>query len=644
MRGVWRAWPQRLAAAAIAAFAAAAHAVPLEVYGHLPARDQMTLSPDGEQLAYVQPFEDGRAIVVVSVHDFKPREVIRLDRQKLRSIAWADDARLLVVTSQTTIPHGLLGAEQEWYSLAVHDFARHTITAVPSQFYARKLGLVTTIAGTVSIRRIDGHTVLFVPGVYVDKVTHPALLRADLDTGEQTMPMQSTRSRVSWFVDAAGKVVARTTYDDATRRWDIDIDSGDGLRTVDTGLAAIDQPQVDGFGSDSGSLLVTAPAKEGWSRRSLSIEKGSYGPPPANLEPGEKPLMDRQGLHLVGGLSRQSERYRFEDPNMQAHWEAVVEEFGTGNVRLQTQSDGFGRIVFEVDNPKDGYAYYLMDTRKDELSRLGDVYEGLHQTFEDRRIEYTAADGLKLQGFLTLPRGREAKKMPLVVLVHGGPASHDTGDFYWWSQALAEQGYAVLRANFRGSDLNTGLTEAGYGEWGRKMQSDLSDGVRHLAKLGLVDPARVCIAGASYGGYAALAGVTLEPGMYRCAVSVAGPSDLGAMLKWVNAQQRRPDSFTQRYWERFMGASGPDDPRLDPVSPARHADRVEVPVLLIHGEDDTVVPYEQSRMMFDALRAAHKNVTFEKLRSEDHWLSRSETRLQMLQATVRFLLANDPPQ
>ena len=635
----WRAaW-----ALAVALVAAAAQAVPLEVYGRLPTRDLMTLSPDGERLAYVQPLEDGRAIVVVSVPDFKPQDVIRLDKQKLRGLAWADDTRLMVTTSQTALPRGLVGPESEWRALSIHDLVKHTITEVPDRWHARKLGLVTAVSGSASIRKIGGHTVLFVPGVVVDKVTRPVLLRADLDSGDQDVAIRDTRDRVSWFVDAAGKVVAQSSYEEATKEWRIDVDSGDGLRTVDSGRAAIDYPVVTGFATEPSSLLVSAPSKEGGQWRDLALADGKYGPPPAGLAATEMPLMDRQRLHMVGARSRLGWHYRFDDANLQAHWQAIVEEFAESALSLESHSDSFGRIVFKVDG-KDGYAYYLMDTKKDELMKLGDVYDGLQKPFENRQVDYAAADGLPIQAYLTLPRGREAKRLPLVVLAHGGPAAHDGSDFDWWSQALAEQGYAVLRANFRGSDTSPALEAAGHGQWGRKMQSDLSDGVRHLAKEGLVDPARVCIVGASYGGYAALAGVTLESGVYRCAVSVAGPADLAGMLKWVNSRNGSQDNSTQRFWDRFMGVSGPDDPQLLAISPARHVDKVDVPILLIHGEDDTVVPYRQSETMFDALRAAHKDVRLEKLRDEDHWLSRSSTRQQMLQATVGFLLANNPPR
>jgi len=230
------------------------------------------------------------------------------------------------------------------------------------------------------------------------------------------------------------------------------------------------------------------------------------------------------------------------------------------------------------------------------------------------------------------------------VLVHGGPASRDVPGFDWWAQAIASRGYAVLQANFRGSTgYGDAFLEAGYGEWGRKMQTDLSDGVRWLADQGVIDPARVCVVGGSYGGYAAMAGPTLDTGVYRCAVSVNGVSDLRRMVDREARRRAEDENAAVRYWNRFMGAERLGDRSLDERSPVRLAAQADAPMLLIHGRDDTVVPVEQSRLMAQALRRAGKPVELIELDGEDHWLSRSDTRLTMLTAMIDFLLEHNPP-
>jgi dipeptidyl aminopeptidase/acylaminoacyl peptidase len=266
------------------------------------------------------------------------------------------------------------------------------------------------------------------------------------------------------------------------------------------------------------------------------------------------------------------------------------------------------------------------------------------ETAPIQAIAYSAADGLQIPAYLTLPRGVPAKALPLVVFPHGGPADRDEYGFDWWAQAMASRGYAVLQPEFRGSDgYGWDFLSAGFGEWGRKMQTDLSDGVRALAAQGTIDPKRVCIVGASYGGYAALAGATLDTGVYRCAASIAGISGLHDFLRWRESRDNSDDDTTTRYWLRFLGAASDDDPVLDQLSPIKHVDMVTIPILLIHGKDDTVVPIDQSEDMADALKDAKKDVTLVELEDEDHWLSRARTREQMLETLMDFLGKNNPP-
>jgi dipeptidyl aminopeptidase/acylaminoacyl peptidase len=244
-----------------------------------------------------------------------------------------------------------------------------------------------------------------------------------------------------------------------------------------------------------------------------------------------------------------------------------------------------------------------------------------------------------MDGILTLPPDREAKNLPLVMLPHGGPAAHDLPQFDWLAQAFAVHGYAVFQPNFRGStQRGAQFLRAGHGQWGRKMQTDISDGLAELVMQGIVDPKRACIVGASYGGYAALAGVTLQSGLYRCAVSYAGIADLGAYRDGEMAASNGNATLGRNLDEELGKRS-----TLDEVSPIRFVSNVSVPVLLIHGKNDTVVPHSQSDSMARALQRSGKEVQLLSLDGEDHWLSRSKTRTQMLEAAVSFVEKNDPP-
>jgi dipeptidyl aminopeptidase/acylaminoacyl peptidase len=316
-------------------------------------------------------------------------------------------------------------------------------------------------------------------------------------------------------------------------------------------------------------------------------------------------------------------------------------------VTLVSGSADWNRVIVHVEGTHTAGTYQLIDFRTHKSTPLADDYPGIPDGMIGpvSIFEYTASDGLGLQGVLTLPPGRDPHGLPVVVLPHGGPETRDFLGFDWWAQAFASRGYAVFQPNFRGSAwFGTAFRNAGFGQWGRKMQTDVSDGLAALAARGIIDPQRACIVGGSYGGYVALAGVTLQRGLYRCAVSVAGVSDLKGMLLHVSVTRgRRQDVAPLRYWHKFMGVENSNSDILDSLSPINLAARADAPILLIHGKDDSVVPFDQSDAMRKALARAGKPVEFVQLEGEDHWLSRSRTRTEMLQAAVAFVERNNPP-
>jgi dipeptidyl aminopeptidase/acylaminoacyl peptidase len=643
-----RSIPASLAVLLGALAATLAHAVPLEVYGRLPQLEDVALSPDGSKIAFVRTKADSRLLVIMSLANHEVVRALKVGDEKLRSIAWADDHDLMITTSVTALPWDLVGTEREWYILQIYNLKRRTLDVVPSPLLGRA-PVMNVTSGEVMVRQIRGHTVLFVPGYYLARsrfVATPlrALFRCDLTTGGEELLREGSPATQQWVVDADGRIAAEEDYTEQAQRWSIEVQKQGHLEEVASGRESIDYPRVLGFGPSADTLLVqsTEDGESVW--RLLFMKDGTFGPPMAERRTLDEPIEDGLTYRLIGGMHIDDEaHYFFFDATMEVRWQSILQAFPGERVRFVSSSADFLKIVVRLDGARDGYRYELVDLSTRRAEPIGDVYEELKHPLEARRITYSAADGLAIPAYLTLPEGKPPKGLPLIVLPHGGPADRDTADFDWWSEALADQGYAVLRPNYRGSTLNRHFLAAGFGEWGRKMQTDLSDGVRYLVKLGIVDPARVCIVGASYGGYAALAGVTLDPGVYRCAVSVSGISDLSRMLTWTDRAAVQGNKIAVRYWDRFWGANGPKDPVLERISPSAHVDAVSVPILLIHGRDDTVVPFEQSELMFEALRRAGKDVELVTLNHEDHWMSRSETRLQMLEASVAFLRAHDPP-
>jgi dienelactone hydrolase len=617
-----------------------AHAVPLAVYGGLPSVENVALSPDGSRVAYVRTEGDQRIVVIATVADRKMIRWVKVGSEKLRDLEWADDDNVMLTSS---ITDSMYGFKDEHFMLKVYSISANDVRTLPGKLLEMDDAdnVLNLISGEVMVRHIDGHTVVFVEGVHS---THgDALFRCDLTTRKTTMFRTDGGDNAYWLVDAKGQMAAERDYDPETQRWSIRIYHGGYSHEVVAGHAGLDIPALLGFGPTPDTLLVESVENGAKTWKLLSMSDGKFAEAMSEENVFNFAMHDPESHLMVGGVNVvDSAEYVFFDPVLEGRWKTVLKAFDGDSVQYVSASNDHTKILVLIEGPKHGYRYELIDLDKAAAVPIGKVYAGIDSPLEVRRVTYAAADGMQIPAYLTLPRERAPKNLPLVVLPHGGPEARDTADFDWWSQALAEQGYAVLRPNYRGSTVSEHLLEAGYGQWGRKMQTDLSDGVRYLAREGIVDPAKVCIVGASYGGYAALAGATIDPGVYRCAVSVAGISDLARMLNW-EGRGGADNRGTTRYWGRYWGASGATDPTLDTISPIKHLDAVKVPVLFIHGRDDTVVPYEQSQIMFDALKKNGRDVEFVTLNQEDHWLSRGATRLQMLETSIAFLRAHNPP-
>jgi dipeptidyl aminopeptidase/acylaminoacyl peptidase len=635
------------AAACIGIFVAAPCAVraaealtPLEVFGRLPTLEDVIISPDGTKIAFVRTAEDKRTLLVGRLKDAETLGGVRVGDTKLRGVEWIDDDNLLATVSSTSLPpFGYLGGMREWYQLATYNVSKRHLG--PLSFEVTNEKTFNVVVGETAVRDVGGQPMLFVPGYYVTDKTLPGLFTFSIPERRVRLIAKGPEPNTDWLIDEAGRIAAQFVYHDNSKLWEIKARKDDRLTLVASGTAAIDVPNVLGFSADGSAIIVRFVENGDSVWKPLNVKDGTWDAP---LEKGAafaRVIEDRKSGRIIGGVREVGgDQYVFFDNELQAHWNAILRTFPNERVLLASHSDEFSKVVVKIFGANDGYVYALYDWYTHHAAILGPVYAGLSAPAPVKAISYVAADGLTIPGFLTLPRGMPEKDLPLIVLPHGGPAVADTLEFDWWAQALASQGYAVLQPNYRGSALSLRFIEAGFGQWGRKMQTDLSDGVRYLAKQGVIDPARVCIVGGSYGGYAALAGVTLDPGVYRCAVAVAGISDLRRFRKWTIENHL---SWSQRYWDRFMGTADQNDPALIAISPIEHVSAVTVPVLLIHGRDDTVVPFEQSDVMLSALKRMGKSVQLVTMKHEDHWLSRSETRLQMLQASLEFLKVNNPP-
>ncbi|MGH9656208.1 MAG: alpha/beta fold hydrolase [Bryobacteraceae bacterium] len=253
-----------------------------------------------------------------------------------------------------------------------------------------------------------------------------------------------------------------------------------------------------------------------------------------------------------------------------------------------------------------------------------------------KSIRYRSSDGLEIPAYLTLPKGEEAKNLPLVVFAHGGPWARDSWGYHVFAQFFANRGYAVLQPNFRGSTgYGKKFLNAGNGEWGRKMQDDITWGVKHLAAQGIADPKRVAIVGGSYGGYAALAGVAFTPDVYAAAVSIVGPSSLITLLESIPP-----------YWEAerkimYARIADPDDPegrkKLEDESPLHAAARIRTPLMVVQGANDPRVKKRESDQIVIALRERGIAIEYLVAPDEGHGFAHPINNLAMIAAVERFL-------
>ncbi len=626
---------------------------PLQAYGALPSLELVQLSPSGRQVAFVNVSGEERRLVLVNLVTREQLGNIGVGSAKVRDLQWSGEGRVLVTTSETASALNLGVDVTEMTVGQVYDPASGR--AVP--LLANTRGLFPALLSEVTIVGDEGARELMVRAYSVERPERIDLYRVDPDTGRGRLAeMMFAETDDFVFDPVSRRTAARSEYDSRTGDWTLYVRPDDGaFREVWRTTAPIDIPMLMGMGADGDSVIVAAerpdlvqPDQEDARFFDVDLRTGAWRPVGFDFPPQSLTFHPVTGRLIgAGRIERDRPVRAFSDADANRLWALVEAALPDAAPSLVSWSHDFKHAILFTSGSGDSGTYYLLDVEAGELNGIGSTYPEIaaDQVAPMRPVTYAAADGLQIPGYLTTPPGIEnPKNLPLVVLAHGGPASRDTLGFDWWAQAIASRGFAVLQPNFRGSTgYGDAFTAAGYGEWGRKMQTDLSDGVRWLASEGVVDPARVCIVGASYGGYAAMAGPTLDVGVYRCAVSVNGVSDLRRMVDAEARTREHRDNETVRYWNRFMGVERLGDRSLDERSPARQAARADAPMLLIHGRDDTVVPIEQSRIMAQALRRAGKPVELVELDGEDHWLSRSGTRQRMLSETLRFLEAHNPP-
>jgi len=446
------------------------------------------------------------------------------------------------------------------------------------------------------------------------------------DQGNVRMGLEFTGSKLKvWYRKLPGddlKVAVRLTKDDFEDKvWDV------------VKLFA---------GSDEGYILKKA-------GNTVALRKFNF----ATRTPGDivyqNPQWDLTDFDV--GLDGKPRAAFYIDDKMRAVW--FDDQWKTLHARLEKALPGTdiwvtsraiddSRMLIYSGREDDPGALYLYTAAKRSLEFLGDYRPQIDHALlaTPKPIAFTARDKTVIHGYLTLPRGRPAKGLPLIILPHGGPYGiRDILAFDDDVQFLANRGYAVLQPNYRGSGgFGDDFDKLGDGQIGRRMQDDLDDGMEWLVQQGIADPHRVCVVGASYGGYAALWAVIRNPERYRCAVSFAGVTNWKKQLSY---SVRAIDKDEWRDWAKKVRG---DDEKfdLDSISPAKQIARLTRPVLLVHGDKDSRVPFSQFKEMRDAAQRAKAPVEPLVFAGEGHGFDKPEDRQRWFENLEAFLARNNP--
>ncbi|HEY2068198.1 MAG TPA: S9 family peptidase [Rhizomicrobium sp.] len=643
-----------VAAALCFVASAAVAAPPVEAFGNLPALTRVHLSPDGKHFSAIEPL-NGRPTVVVFALDAPTQPVIFGDPESFAEDSiWVNNDRLICIV------YGVI-TENTRKGLEIHRWSRAIAVSISGKEPVVLLKRTPAYRWNRSAARVVGldaddpnvaYMALWRVHESSDSYYALDLLKVNVETGSIDLVQHGNGDSAFFVMDGHGHAAARVDEKFAEGTFDMkdDVYLYDGDR--DHKAYSFDaskgwEAQIGDLTMDGSALVVQRYDDHGKISLDALPLNGTGAPSTLLSDPNydfEGDIVDEWTGRMIGGaIFADREEDRYLDPRRAKLQRGLDAALPSQTVRIVSVDKAGTNVIVSSEDPQNPRTYWLYNSQTHEMKALAQQYPTLQPSDlgEMKVYRYKAADGLEITSYLTLPPGKSsAKNLPLVVLPHGGPEARDALGFDWMAQFLASRGYAVLQPNFRGSaGYGKKFVDAGNGQWGLKMQSDISDGVRKAIADGIADPKRVCIVGASYGGYASLAGATFTPELYACAVSIAGissvPNIVGQTIWEEGAESSGAD-----YWKQRIGDISSNEQALLDVSPASHAANVRAPILLIHDDKDTTVKIDQSILENSALKKAGKDVQFITIDGDDHYLNLASTRIRVLKEIETFLDAH----
>lgn len=613
--------------------------LPLEVFYNDAMIEDIELSPDGTHLLALKNFGGDTVVMVVELASGKTIYPAKTDNKefKFNWVSWANNDRLLMsLRFDSRAPNGV-------------KYSQTRLLATDAKKQGKMITLVKPDedAPYNHVSQYQDNVISYLPDdpehvlISVDRemAHHQTVYKANVYSGRLTRVKKHSGSVRSWYADRQGNVRIGEHYDDKKGKFTYKIlDQATNKWIVAWEYKVFDEPSIGiaGFGSNPNELYIFAD-HEG--RQALfKTDLSQPGFPRElmlsheNYDVRGRLIYSRAHKEVVGLYYNDgSSRSVFWNKEFQAFQGGLDKALPDTSNYIVNMSEDARKYVLYTTNATNPGTYLYGDRDAKTLSPLAAAYPELTEDvlIEKQSRHYKARDGLELEGFLSLPKTFANKPTATIILPHGGPMSEDGKSFDMFSTFMANRGYVVFQPNFRGSSgYGHDFMMQAVGGMGLEMQDDLEDAVKYLIDEKIADPKKVCIVGASYGGYAALMGATKTPDLFQCAISFAGMSDLIKM------------SNNFRYFTNKNAARkqfGEDKNQLKETSPVRMAEKVKIPILLIHGDDDVVVPVEQSRVMARALKKHGKPHEYIELEEGTHHLDYLPHRQQTFEAMEKFL-------
>jgi dipeptidyl aminopeptidase/acylaminoacyl peptidase len=595
---------------------------------HTPEQSTFQVSPDGKYLSFMQPWEGRKNIFIRKIGSIDP--AVRITSETARDISsyfWKGNDHLLYGKD--------FGGDENFHVVSVGRDGKGLKDLTPSKkTRAEVLDDLQEINDEVLISSNKRNPEIF------------DIYRVNVKTGKSRMVAQNPGNIQGWITDHAGAVRAATTSDGVNTSLLYRASEKDKFKTV---LTTSFKEAVDPlfFTFDNKKLYVSS--NIGRDKRAIVV----LDPTTAKEEKVvfEHPDVDvsdlgyskhRKVLTEIDFTDWKSERKTI-DAQTDALYAALQAKLPGYELFLQSHSKDESKWIVAAFSDRTEGKRYLFDSGSGELTQLAVINPTLAE--QDmapmKPIQYKSRDGLTINGYLTLPVGRDPKNLPVIINPHGGPWARDVWGFNPEVQMLANRGYAVLQMNFRGSTgYGRKFWEVSFKEWGKTMQDDITDGVNWLVADGIADPKRVAIYGGSYGGYATLAGVTFTPDLYAAAVDYVGVSNMFTFMKTIPPYWKPMlDEFHE-----MVGDPEKDKDLLTAVSPALHVDQIKTPLFVAQGANDPRVNKAESDQIVDSLRKRGIQVEYMVKDNEGHGFHNEENRFDFYTAMQDFLGKNLHPQ